>query len=169
MQIVQAVMLKYAELYRKRYNANWVPTSENIRETLEKIKPPLEGFQGLTKDDLLTRLDVYFNKKDDWIVTTKHNYHVFIAHIHRWLPTHHTLQAQNPGTYFCDCGNELQINEICEKCFPHCSNCGCQHSPDETCEEFLERDTKIRKSLFGNDKRTGKIQPLKEYFQLNNK
>ena len=151
MQIVSTLMQRYLVLYRERYKADWVPTGEHIRNTLDLIKPQFEGFPGLRQDDLLRRLDAFFRCHEDWLVATKHNYALYLKHIHRWLeqpakvPVNGGTFTGTPSSVYCDCGNVLQQGEICQKCFPNCDNCGCQHAREERCEDFAARDAALRK------------------------
>ena len=128
----------------------------------------MPGIPGYKKEDLLARLDAFFRCKEDWILSTKHNYLVFCKHVHRWLPAKSTQPISPPhlrggdkeGVYKCDCGNELHHGEICLKCFPLCSNCGYQHAASETCEEVAKREERLKRMFGSPEKRDGKIKTL---------
>jgi len=168
LEIVQAVMLRYAELYKEKYSARWIPTHENINKTLELLKPPMPGFEALSKEDLIARVNFFFKCKEDWLLSCKYNFSVFILHIHRWVntyPAQHPVAASAPqrdAPYKCpECQNELSMpSEICEKCFPHCNECGLQHLKTESCTEFAERDRKLRELFSKQQPRGGPIKTI---------
>jgi hypothetical protein len=162
------ILVAYHLLFKARYHEHWKPSDEHVGDTVNLFRSIVPGIPGYTKEDLLVRLDAFFKCKEDWVVSTKHNYSVFVKHIHRWI---HTGGPQHPAAntsprrdapYKCpECSNELPTpGEICAKCFPHCSECGMQHSTSDTCKEFAERIEKM-KNMFGGDKpRGGEIKTL---------
>jgi hypothetical protein len=165
MDIVQEVMLVHAQFVQSYYHARWVPKDENIKETLDLLKSPLPGFDPYTKKDMLERLRAFHKCRETWLVSCKHNYSVFIKHFHRWLPAapvtpQRTASVPPSGAtrpYRCpECNNELPTpGEICEKCFPHCPECGEQHSKSDTCAEFKERMNKLN-AIFHSQWNRGK-------------
>jgi hypothetical protein len=161
------ILVAYHLLFKARYREHWKPSDDHVGETIDLLRSPMAGIPGYSKEDLLARLDAFFRCKEEWVLSTKHNYSVFTKHIHRWLarPTKNPAAASAPQrdpSYRCpECQNELLTpSEICEKCFPHCSECGMQHATSDTCKEFAERMEKM-KSMFGHsDKRGDGIKTL---------
>ena len=156
-----AVIMRYYELFVARYHEHWKPSIDHVAGTIDLLRSPMAGIAGYTKEDLLVRLDAFFKCKEDWIISTKHNYLVFTKHIHRWLPVQtisppHSRGGEPEGVYKCpECQNELSApSEICEKCFPHCMDCGFQHAKSESCTEVVERERKL-KEMFGSEKPRG--------------
>lgn len=167
LEIVQKVMINYAKQYFLVYGEKWVPRDDHIRETLNLIEPPL-GMPGLTLEDLMGRLRVFWRCKDDWLVSARHNYGLFTKHIHRWIQgkrqeTPARKQVEMSPEPCRDCGTVLKANEVCPKCYPLCEKCHEQHAVSETCDEVAERLGRI-KALFGHngDQRIGKPVELQK-------
>jgi hypothetical protein len=160
------IIWHYYELFVARYHEHWKPSTDHIGATIDLLRSPMPGIPGYTKEDLLARLDAFFHCKEDWVLSTKHNFSVYVKHVHRWLPakipqpTPPLIREDKGGVYRCDCGNELQLGEICLKCFPLCSNCGYQHATSETCEEVAKREERLKRMFNHPDKREGKIKTI---------
>jgi len=161
----QQILVKYAQLYAATYKQRWMPSNEQISETLQLLKSPLPGFQPYTTEDLIARLEVFFKAKDQWLVSCCHNLSVFVKHVHRFIPANAIVQSRvsfRQRKVLCDCGNELTSDEICAKCFPICSKCGERHTTQETCEELAERNATIRTILDHGDRRAGSAKQIGE-------
>lgn len=140
------VLLQYQKLYRERYGEYWMPTMTHVGEAVSLFKSPIDGVEAYTVDDILRRCEEYFRRNDEWIVSCKHNFSVFVKHIHRWNPplsphrhTRTSAGLNNRRSYRCDCGAEVAEGQLCEHCFPVCPRCSQRHYKDETCDAYKER------------------------------
>ena len=171
------ILVRYHLLFKEHYHEHWKPSDDHVGDTVDLLRSMIPGIPGYTKEDILKRLDAFFRCREEWVVSTKHNYSVFTKHIHRWLesPAKHPAAVpsapQRDLPYLCpECGNELFIpSEICAKCFPHCTECGMQHATAETCKEFAARDAKLRKMFGHTDQRRGEVKTIsgEKAFEIN--
>jgi hypothetical protein len=159
------VMLRYAQLYAAEYREKWLPTSEHITSTVELFKSPMPGFEPYTPEDLIARLEEFFKVKEPWLVNCKHNYAVFIKHIHRWIPRPLVrpiplapVVTSSTGCY--QHGIALGPGELCPKCFPPCTKCGEQHAAEDDCAEYAERMKHIKTMFSDSPQRSGKTKQL---------
>jgi hypothetical protein len=160
---LQTVMFRYAELYAVEYHEKWIPSPEHIQDGLQLFKCPMPGFEGYTTDDINARLGIFFKCKELWLVSCKHNFSVFIKHVHRWIPpagrqssvetSGRTSQAARETCP--DHPSQRVVNGICPVCFPMCTKCGQRHATTETCEDFKKRDDWVRRTFGGSETRTG--------------
>jgi hypothetical protein len=167
---LQTVMLRYAKLYTAEYREKWIPAPEHIEEGLQLFKCPMPGFEGYTTDDINARLVVFFRCREPWLTSCKHNFSVFIKHIHRWIPMpSRQSRVETTGPVVSgkretcpDHPDAELVDGICPICFPICRepNCRQRHSPSETCEEFKQRDDWVRRTFGGPETRTGEVTTL---------
>jgi hypothetical protein len=166
LESIYPILVKYAHLYAKVYGEKWMPTSEHIGQTLTLLKSPVPGFDAYTPNDMTARLEVFFNTKEDWLVSCKHNYSVFIRHFHRWIPKKamviHRVSFDTTEPVCQDCGNPVERGGICLKCYPICQKCGKQHAVEDNCAEFAERMNRIQSMLSNSSQRSGKTKELRE-------
>jgi len=142
------ILIRYKQLYEQHYGGSWKPSDEHIYGTINLFKSSLAGFEPYNLQDILQRLEIFFQQKDDWIVVTRHNYNVFLKHIHRWVPKR-TIEKQKVDIdcYQCDCGKMVKIGEQCEDCFPVCPKCGQRHWKEESCDEIAMRMKNLKAIL----------------------
>jgi hypothetical protein len=164
---VKVVLINHAKQMIVEYCERWVPNDQNIKEAISLFQAP-EGFEPYTLEEIVKRQKSFWKCREEWLVSCKHNFSVFVKHIHRWVstnPAQHPAAASAPqrdASYICpECHNKLlRPSDICEKCFPHCPECGMQHSPDEKCLEFAERERKLRQMFSHPDNRESKVKTL---------
>lgn len=164
---VLQILMNHAKSTAYFYKERWKPNDSNLEEAYSLFRAP-EGFEPYTLDEIIRRQKVFWRCKDDWLVGCKHNFSVFVRHIHRWLPAQKKtplilpLKSKGEKVWQCpECGNELLTpGEICQKCFPTCIDCGFQHYPNETCEAFKQRDEAIKKLFNRKPSRTGEVTTI---------
>jgi hypothetical protein len=173
------VLQNHAKAVFLKYNARWKPSEENIREAVSLFIPSM-GIGPYDLEDIIERQRVFWKSKEEFVLKCNHNFSVFTKHSHRWVlvpakiaPASHLSSGailpnggQASPERCPDCGQELLPGEICEKCFPHCSECGCQHAATESCNEFAQREAALKK-MFGQSEgeRIKKIKSIGDFLK----
>lgn len=165
---IEPVMVHYGKLFRAEYGERWMPRDEHIRDTLELFKSPMPGFEGYTPEELIARLVVFFAVKEPWLVSCKHNYAVFLKHIHRWIPKRVIADPKSSAVTsksdsVCpDCQEPIKPGEVCHVCYPLCDKCNQYHAIEDDCEAFAARMKRTMAMLSNSSKRGGASKQLSE-------
>lgn len=144
-QLEQAKLLlaNYALRYQGEYGERWVPSDDHVRDAVEFFRPALPGLATYTAEEACGRLDLFFKTKEDWVVSCRHNFSVFLKHFHRWVIVKKKFgHAVHPAVRVavqenvCQDHPEVQLKpgEICPVCYPVCEKCKDQHDAEVSCE-----------------------------------
>ena len=111
----------YGDKYKEKYGSDFFPQKHHFAQAKELLTVP-EDFDPPSMDEVISRLNFFFDQNDDWIISCKHNFSVFVKHFHRWIPqqkkSRKEKSKQTVLIISCmDCGTEHLSTVLCPYCY----------------------------------------------------